>query len=91
MNVKHQRMSKIVFRTFSVMLLNMTLFGETLFLYSEKSEPYISDTVRITYDTLGFFNKEVPVFFHSGEIQYFRVPEDKWEDVILKAKNGLKL
>lgn len=42
---------------------------------------------------LGFTNyymtrDNVPFFGISGEIQYCRVPEDEWEDTIVKAKMG---
>lgn len=58
------------------------------FLEPEKSAFYLQEPFKINYDTLGFYINGEPVFIHSGEIQYFRVPEDQWEDVILKAKNG---
>jgi len=57
-------------------------------LETEASTPYRPGSSHLTYDTLGFFINGKPVFLHSGEIQYFRIPEDQWEDVIIKAKNG---
>ena len=42
----------------------------------------------LTHDSHSFYNNGAPVFLHSGEIQYFRTPEDQWEDLIIKAKNG---
>jgi len=59
-----------------------------VFVSPEKSAAYIPGSAGITHDALGFFDNGQPVFFHGGEIQYFRIPEEQWEDVILKAKNG---
>jgi hypothetical protein len=42
----------------------------------------------LTHDAHSFYNNGDPVFLHSGEIHYFRTPEDQWEDLIIKAKNG---
>jgi len=55
---------------------------------SEESTIYNKEIAKLTYDSLGFYRSGKPVFLHSGEIQYFRIPEAQWEDVILKAKNG---
>lgn len=43
---------------------------------------------RLTYDSQSFYINGDPVFLHSGEIHYFRTPEDQWKDLIIKAKNG---
>jgi beta-galactosidase len=53
-----------------------------------QSASFNRDGNSMHYDTLSFYINNRPVFLHSGEMHYFRIPESQWEDYIIKARNG---
>ncbi len=55
---------------------------------SIKSAPFDERGNNLTYDSKSFYNNGEPVFLHSGEMHYFRVPRDEWEQRIIQMKNG---
>jgi hypothetical protein len=52
------------------------------------NEPFDVSGSFLSYDKQTFYINGSPVYIHSGEMHYFRTPEDQWEDYIIKARNG---
>ncbi|MBO3801886.1 MAG: beta-galactosidase [Thermoproteota archaeon] len=44
--------------------------------------------VAVSYDEKSFKVNEKPLFIYSGEIHYFRIPKDLWEDRLIKIKRA---
>ncbi|NHV07113.1 MAG: hypothetical protein HA495_07235, partial [Thaumarchaeota archaeon] len=42
----------------------------------------------VDYDEKSFKVNENPLFIYSGEIHYFRIPKDLWEDRLIKIKRA---
>jgi len=69
-------------------LFNLENSYKSPMLKNKASASFNPEGNRLTYDSQSFYINGNPVFLHSGEIHYFRTPEDQWEDLIIKAKNG---
>lgn len=57
-------------------------------IHNEKSAPFNENGNVPAYDPDCFYNNGKPVFFHSGEMHYYRVPRKDWERRIIQMKNG---
>ncbi|MGB9806508.1 MAG: beta-galactosidase, partial [Thermoproteota archaeon] len=42
----------------------------------------------VSYDKKSFKINEKPLFIYSGEIHYFRIPKELWEDRLIKIKRA---